>query len=407
MKLRIFIVIVALVASACGSEKSSIMQQSTFDSRPALIFIHGYYGSTLRDVGSRRRIFLSAREILFGRNALSLFQEELATPPGPRLEVEGLFGGVPVLPIFYNVDVYGEFVKYAQALPGVQVVPMAYDWREDLGLAVNQLDALVHALRAKGVSRITIMAHSMGGMVASYYLGYGSQPRESAKLNWAGAKQIERVIFLGTPFQGCFSVFRNMQRGADFPWNRKLLPAETVASFPASYAVMPVSAVFKDLGQNPVPTNLSDFHFWEKNKLGLLRSGDLPGNIRQARVKFTAEQLARAKKFADRINFVHETALPPASLNVTNVVGKDRDTVSSAFFDPASGELIFDTDKPAKRNLPEKELYSPGDGTVPLTSSALPALLAKNAKVIYSELSHDRLFDDKNVKSEVEKTFAQ
>jgi pimeloyl-ACP methyl ester carboxylesterase len=403
---NIFCVFVVLAAaSACSSEKSAIITQTSFDSRPTLIFIHGYYGSSLREVGAGRRIFLTAREILFGHNALSLFQEQLATPPGPKLEVEGLLGDVRVVPVLYDVDVYGDFIASARKVPNLQVVPFAYDWRNDLGIAVNQLDDLVKTLRAKGVTKIAIVAHSMGGLVASYYLGYGNQPLGEAKLNWAGASQVSRVVFLGTPFRGVFSIFRNMQRGADFAWNHYLLPAEAVASFPASYALIPVESEFLDQNKKSRPGNLFSFEFWEKHQLGLMHTFGLAENIAQARAEFTVEQLKMARQFLDKVNFVGAKTPAPAGLRVMNVMGRGRDTVGRAYFDGANGSLLFDTDDLEKAGLEKKALLTDGDGTVVTSSSILPPVFQKNANIVVSSKAHDRLFEDDSIKAELSHLF--
>lgn len=384
------------------------MSSARYEARPTVIFIHGYYGSTLRDVATKRRVFLSAREILFGRNALSLHQEDLGTPKGPALEVEGMFGNVPVIPFFYTVDVYGNFVKALGELPGVQMVAMAYDWRQDLGLAVKQLDGIVEGLRAAGVKQIAIVAHSMGGLVTSYYLGYGAQDQAGAQLNWDGALKVSRAMFLGTPFGGAFGLYRNMQRGADFPWNRNLLPADAVSSFPASYALIPFEGAYltSPEGQR-IPVDLGSGKFWKENRLGFFARSDLSPAVAEAREKFTYEQLNKARQFMSLVNFRGQSRPLPAGFRVTNVQGTGRDTVDSAYFDQAAGEMIYDVDNPRKHRLAAEKLLTEGDGSVTLGASALPLLLAKGAHLIRSKVAHDRLFDDETVRSELKKLFTE
>ncbi|MGZ3693792.1 MAG: lipase/acyltransferase domain-containing protein [Bdellovibrionota bacterium] len=393
----------------CSAPKALNWQEDGVDSRPTLIFIHGYYGSTLRDVSTKRRVFLTAREILFGRNALSLHQQELGTPSGPNLEVEGLLGEVSVVPWLYSVDVYSKFVGFTRELPGVQVVPFAYDWRQDLSLAVNQLDQLVKTLRAKGVKKIVIAAHSMGGLVATYYLGYGAKPLDEAKLDWSGAKEINKIIYMGVPFSGAFGVFRNMQRGAAFPWNRYLLPNETVASFPASYALLPSIANFID-SKNPghlISEEILNAGPWEKYGLGLLQNKSVTPAQLLARHEFTGDQISKANWFLGLCNFHFKDVEPPANLEVVNLVGKGTDTVDTAFLNPDTNEFIFDTDKPETVGLDKKKLFAEGDGTVTLLSAKLPRLLGQKAKLLYSGLGHDRLFEDENLHQELKTTFKE
>ena len=53
----------------------------------AIIFVPGYYGSTLNKVGTGDRFFITAGRYLFGSDAVSLMTRELATPRAPDLEV--------------------------------------------------------------------------------------------------------------------------------------------------------------------------------------------------------------------------------------------------------------------------------------------------------------------------------
>lgn len=405
--IRLLFFFALVISPGCSSgNRASIVQQTSFDSRPTLIFVHGYYGSTLREVGTDRRVFITAWEALFGRKSLSLYSKELATPEAVELEVEGLLGSVPIVPFVYSVDVYGAFLDYADALPQVQTVALAYDWRKDLGEAVGRLDHLVKTLEAKGVKKIVILAHSMGGLVTSYYLGYGNQPSASAKLNWDGARHVQSVVFMGAPFGGAVGIFSNFQRGAEFAWNASLLPAEAVATFPSSYALLPTSVNLIDhaTGQ-PIPFDLSSPDNWEKYGLGLLARKDLPAEIIQRRKEFTAAQVKNFTRFLKQIQFTPAPA--PASLGVLNVVGRGRKTTAHAYLNTTTRELIFPVDKPTKYNLASESLMEEGDGTVLVAAAQLPPALAARAKVLESTAAHDRLFEDEKVKAEIVRLFQQ
>ena len=393
---------------SCQFRGYEVVANSTgFNDRPAIIFLHGYYGSALRDQSTKRPIFLTVPAALWGPGAISLFQRELSTPPGPTLEVEGMLGGVSVVPFLYGSDVYGGFFKKMRRQSEVQVISFAYDWRQDLFSAVSQLDQTVQQLRAAGVRSITIAAHSMGGLVATYYLAYGSQSPEIARLNWAGASQVRNAIFLGVPFGGVFGILRNMQQGPPVFWSKRLLPGEAVASFPSSYHLLPYArGSFRDKAGEILPVNMADIQLWRKHRLGLLHFDGFTGETRVARENFVNAQLNAAALFVKRISLQETSPEPPRTFYAYNVIGHGRPTVDSAFYLPETNALVFDTDHPEKLGLPANKLYADGDGTVTLAAAATPLGLEPFTQVISTRTSHELLFADEKVQDIMRKLTA-
>src|SRR5439155_1691717 len=70
---------------------------------------------------------------------------------------------------------------------------------------------------------------------------YGVQSPDEAKETWDGASHMDAVVLTGVPFRGSMTIFRNMQYGRHFGLNTTLLDQEAVASFPASYFVLPTA----------------------------------------------------------------------------------------------------------------------------------------------------------------------
>ena len=230
--------------------------------KPAIIFLHGYYGSALKDPVSGKRLFLRPTQTFWGSLPIALHAKTLGARPSPALEVEGVFGAVTVLPYVYGMRIYTPLLESLSST-GHQVVPFAYDWRKDLVEAAGELHALVEKLRAAGVPSISLAAHSMGGLVATYYLGYGNQGVENARLDWRGAKRIERALYLGTPFRGAMSILRNLQHGTGYPWNPELLEPATVASFPASYQLLPlIEGQIVNAAGKQIPGGLAGMEAW-------------------------------------------------------------------------------------------------------------------------------------------------
>lgn len=392
--MKLWLTIFPLLAACSGKIPDVVDDLAKLDRRPVVIFVPGYYGSALREVGSGKRIFITTSQVLFGNGAYSLFQDELQTPPGPNLELEGLLDTVPVIPSLYAIDVYKDSLKTLAKGGEFQIVTYPYDWRKDLIEAAQGLSKLVNELKARGVGQINIVAHSMGGLVTLYYLGYGAQEVAEAKLSWAGAEKVGRVAFMGTPFGGVYSIFRNMNRGADFSWNEKLLPAEAVASYPASYQLLPFSnAQVLDQAGKAKSLDISDPALWRSRNFGLYARKDLPPEVQTRRDKFVTAQIERAARFMKLINPEKPTP-PPASLKVMNVVGAGMDTVTLAHENPAStmpDHLTFNVDIKDKKSKAWKELMTDGDGTVTTVAAQVPKSIAGVTTAFATKESHARI----------------
>lgn len=90
----------------------------------------------------------------------------------------------------------------------------SYDWRRSidenavrLAEYIRQVTRFVQLQRANYEPvKFDIVAHSMGGLIARYYLQYGAQllPAGDAMpiANWSGSAQIEKVVLIGPPNGG-------------------------------------------------------------------------------------------------------------------------------------------------------------------------------------------------------------
>jgi hypothetical protein len=96
-------------------------------------------------------------------------------------------------------DFYGVLAKALQSAFGKESVYFfGYDWRLDNERSAAELEVFIRQVRKEtGAAKVDIVAHSMGGIVASAYLG-----RHGAK------DSVDRVVFLGTPFLGAADAFR-------------------------------------------------------------------------------------------------------------------------------------------------------------------------------------------------------
>ena len=82
-----------------------------------------------------------------------------------------------------------------------------YDWRMDNEASARELAAFIRRAKAEtGAANVDIVAHSMGGFVASAYLA-----------RYGDSGNVDRAVFLGTPFLGATDAFLVLA-GEDSDW---------------------------------------------------------------------------------------------------------------------------------------------------------------------------------------------
>ena len=389
-----------------------------------LIFIPGFYGTRLVQTGDRKVVWLSAWQALFGsktaaRTGLGVAGER-ALVPGTVLDC------IPVIPGIYSKDVYAAFLGKLRARLGTRarIHLFAYDWREDYFAAVKQLTRLVSELKHRGATSITIIAHSLGGLITSYYLRYGSQAPEEAVETWEGASHVDKAVLATVPFNGSMTAFHNMKHGARFGLNTTLIKAQAFATFPSVYEMMPTYApVLLDSGLNPLPYTLYESKLWERYGWGFLNtatrvSGHCRGNppwlpssdtatrvsehTRQKRLALVTTALHTGKHLYERLHAPLGHS-PPLSTQMLYIFARSHPTLARAVLldaEPAP-TLLFHRDEFAKHlpQQPYRALFEDGDETVSVQSAQLPsaymhalaAVTECDSRTAHSQVLNDRV----------------
>jgi len=347
---------------------------------PQIIFVPGYYGSYLKRVKDSKRVWFTLGEALWGDQTLALSEDGIQVPGAVDLVVDGVFNSVGLIPGVLSGDVYGNFIATLEEKFSGQanIVPFAYDWRQDITLSALKLARLVDNLSSQGASKIAIVAHSMGGLITSYYLLYGGQNLEKSRPTMAGAKKLHAVVMAATPFQGTMTVFRNMQWGVQFGLNKKALESNAVASFPSSYQLLPQypESLLATNGQN-----FSDWIFgegkWVKHGWSLFRNKNgIESAALTNRRMFTRKMLLLGKttfkKFHD-----YKTNLTSA-MPFLYFFSSDTPTLKQALWYEKENHLLFPGKnlRASLKDFDEKQLLSLGDGTVTQTSAQPPEQFA-------------------------------
>ncbi len=108
---------------------------------------------------------------------------------------------------YIEQQIYGGLFDFLEAIgyrEGVNFFPFAYDWRKDLSLPEDALErTIIHALHASGGKKVTILAHSAGGIVTRNYVVK------------RGTRYVDQVITMGTPYLGIPKYFKGIEVGDD------------------------------------------------------------------------------------------------------------------------------------------------------------------------------------------------
>ncbi|MDH3687561.1 MAG: hypothetical protein OEP95_15115 [Myxococcales bacterium] len=259
-----------------------------------------------------------------------------------------------------------------------------YDWRRDNVENARRLHEFILAKRAyvrreylarHGVDvpdiKFDIVAHSMGGLIARYFLMYGSQDvgeDSPPELTWEGADLVEKLVTVGTPNAGSVEAFVQLVEGRKIGPLLPFYPPSLMGTFPSVYQLLPRErhrAVLWE-GAPGEPVRVLDPSVWEAMEWGLAspkQAGVLevlmpdvadPEERRSRAVAFQRRALARAGAFQRALD---RPARAPDGLALYLVAGDADGTPARLSVRKRDGRVSV-----ASR--------APGDGTV-IRSSAL------------------------------------
>lgn len=241
----------------------------------------------------------------------------------------------------------------------------AYDWRRDNVENAQRLHQFILGKKAEieqarrkkyGDSappvRFDIVAHSMGGLIARYYLQYGDAdlPADgsAANLTWAGARNVDRVVLIGTPSAGSIDAVENMVNGVVFSQALPRYQAAILGTMPGLYQLLPRSRHRPVLNeQDRGAVDLMDPKTWIYYRWGLLNPGQqsiiaqLMPNVAdpalRQRIAFDHlnKCLARARAFHAALDVA---AKPPAGTTIHLIAG-DAYPTSAQLWAYANGHV--------------------------------------------------------------------
>ncbi len=343
-----------------------------------IILIPGFKGSRIIKKVDQKLIWLTLWEIFFGRSSLKLQNKDIYT-------ANGILSAIPVIPGIIEIDIYKSFLKKCEVSlkNNFRIIEFSYDWRKDIIDSVEKLNRLIDSF--KNEYSISIAAHSMGGLITAYYLRYGSQQPDTAKENWSGLDNIDKIIMAGVPFKGSLQIFCEIQNGANIALNNRLLDYEAMSSFPSVYQLLPDPDI-RCVHNEKDYINIYEVDNWEKYKWGLYKKPGLNSGEAEKYGQFLKKNLARVLKIKNLIN--SETGKKiNHKIKILNITGINKKTPSSLFI----------------KNKNYNISYFDGDGTVTADSSELPAYFTDSfsIKEINMPCRHANLFENRNSQAKI------
>ncbi|MBI3526807.1 MAG: hypothetical protein HY067_02445 [Betaproteobacteria bacterium] len=335
-----------------------------------LVVIPGILGSELKRQGRDAWGFSAGA----GLHALTTLGDSIgalrltadSSDPEQRVddvEATRILPDLHLIPYLWKIDGYSSLTESLRRTfdveHGVNYFEFPYDWRRDNRVAAKQLQRVSREwLRrwressGNNGAKLIIVAHSMGGLVARYFL--------EALEGWPDAKAL---VTFGTPFRGSVNALRTLVEGIrKGPFGIVDLSA-FVRSLPSVYQLLPTYPCLQTVDGQLV--HLSDGPAIAHVEAGkVLGARDFHAEIRQAIDRHLDDDIYRRGRY-----------------RVIPVVGTHQETLQSARM--TGGENIEFASEHAGHDLG-------GDGTVPRIS-ATPVELSNAGREAYVSTCHASL----------------
>jgi pimeloyl-ACP methyl ester carboxylesterase len=222
------------------------------------------------------------------------------------------------------------------------LIPCPYDWRKDNQLAaVTLADKIDWAVDLhRGNAEVSLIAHSMGGLISRYYLESGDF------IHRQGFRAVRRLITLGTPHRGAAVALPRLLGMEKTLWLSKEQVRQVVSDprYPAAYQLLPPP-------EEPFA--------WDERAGAEYRALDVYGEAARE-LGLVPDNLEAARRFHGRL----DASKRPAEVRYFCFSGTRQTTTS----------LVHIYQSGAGFGVRKIELEGGGDGTVPVWSSALPGL---------------------------------
>ena len=279
--------------------------------------------------------------------------EPLVTEFEPVILVPGIMGSWKVDgewkldPILRTYDNLWQAMKNAGYIEGETLFAFPYEWRQDNTLTAFQLKQKIDEVKSIcNCSKVDIVGHSMGGLVARTY----------AESNYYDG-DIDQLVFLGTPHKGSPKSYYTWEAGEGFD-----APLEKIVKlyFSQEARTMGYSSLFEYIQNNIVSVEqlLPDYAYLQnlgETSFRVYDKNSYPNN-------YPYNTFLENLNLADKIN-----QFAGSGIRIMNFIGDTGNNTINAIR-LSSGEQYWPM---WKHGYAEESIRLTGDGTVPEISSSL------------------------------------
>ena len=255
--------------------------------------------------------------------------------------------------IFPRIDVYGGLIEALIAKGGyheeswaspttdgdkASIYIFPYDWRKDnvenARLLIREITALKLKLKRPDL-KFNVIAHSMGGIITRYAAMYGDVDlpagNRKPQPTWAGAKNFEKVVLLGTPSEGSALALRSLVDGfaigginINLPFVQNLTKFD-LFTIPSAYQLLPAPGTFRVTDENFEPINVDLYNPKEWSRYGWNAINDkrFPKEFKLAERRLAAQFFASALTRAKRLHEALAAGFNATAPALFNIVGAD------------------------------------------------------------------------------------
>jgi pimeloyl-ACP methyl ester carboxylesterase len=254
----------------------------TINETPApVILIHGIMGSKLRDKNSLKELWFGSLKSLLFSNYKHIGLEinpETLEPIGSEVEPFEIADKAA------GIDFYNAIIQTLQQYGGYKLTDInqkvtdlnrrlyvfTYDWRQDNVKSAKKLHHFVETIQKNHNNpdlKVDIVAHSMGGLVSRYYLRYGDVDvlnDNDFPVNLKGAKNVRKVILLGTPNLGSAGSVESFITGLKIGLRK--IPTEVLVTMPSIYQLFPhaLNTWLINIDGKPLDRDVFDSQIWQQ-----------------------------------------------------------------------------------------------------------------------------------------------
>lgn len=247
--------------------------------------------------------------------------------------------------------------------PPANYFEFAYDWRRDNRVSALRLKALLDRELPKwattlpyGRPKAVLLCHSMGGLVAKYYLDV-----------LGGWEHCRALITFGTPFRGSLAALDVLANGVHALGIRLGTVSDVLGAFTSVHQLLPRYPVLLDRRPGTPP-------------------GQRPGHVHRSPVRLGTLDAGRAKAAYEDFHLLMDKHSPGPSAPMLPVVGYGHRTAQSAVF---NGKRLRITPNPAALGS-ERRRYATGDRSVPAVS-AIPVELSERSTWGWENATHSTI----------------